>query len=159
MRIILCLLLIACFSACQQNAAKNFNTSTNANTNSQIQEQKEREATFASFQKYIDAHYPNWKVKGIRKEDSDCSEEGEKNFNYVLLTNGKTEKTIVIVSATFELADGKIEKHLFEPDKQTLKRNQNRKIRERNIEEGKEAILDEIKEQSFENSYDPSIDN
>jgi hypothetical protein len=74
----------------------------------------------------------------------------------VLSTNGKTEKTVVIVSASFELADGKIEKHLFEPNKQTLKRNQDRKIKERNIEEGKEARLDEIKEQSFENPYENS---
>jgi len=45
--------------------------------------------------------YPNWKVKGVRKDEATLDDTStERAFYYLLLTDGKTERVIFVVVAS-----------------------------------------------------------
>lgn len=148
LRIIFGILFCLIISACAENKATNSNTVSN--TNSATKQQKELTALFADFQKYVDANYPNWKVKGIRKEDTEDSESGEKNLYYLLLNDGKTNKILLIVGASFEMSDGTRTTHFFEPNRQMVKSLRDKKLKEISNQEGRDDLLSEIEMSNYE---------
>jgi len=138
-RMIFGVLFCLIFSACAENKATNSNTASSSN--SAANQQKELTALFADFQKYVDVNYPNWKVKGIRKEDSEDSESGEKNLYYLLLNDGKTNKILIIIGASFEASDGTRTIHFFEPNRQMIKSLRDKKLKEVSNREGRDDLL------------------
>ena len=155
LKIILGIIVCSLFSACAASTSTNSNNASKANANakdSDVRRQKERTDLFASFQKYVDENYPNWKVKGIRKEDSDETESGEKQLYYLLLNDGKTNKILIIIGASFELSDGAKTTHFFEPNKQMGKNLRDKKLKESANQEGRDDLMAEIEMDSYEKS-------
>jgi hypothetical protein len=102
-------------------------------------EEIERAKTFVLFQSYVGTHYPEWTVRGLRKEASETGDDGTKSiFYHVILTNSKAEKIVYIVCADFVLPDGTTETKLYEPSKTTLKRMEEKKIKAKGVEEDRD---------------------
>jgi hypothetical protein len=86
-------------------------------------EQRERDELFVSLQKYVDTHYPNWKVKGVQRLSSILvSDDGtETNLYTVFMTDGKKNKIIRILKQEFILQDGTKSSEYNEPSNEVLK--------------------------------------
>lgn len=148
--------LLCLASSCSQGPIKNSVEEQKANVTAErlADAQKERERTFAKFQEYVDTQYPNWRVKGITKYETETTMEGEKTFYYVLLNQSDRNKMIFLINADFELADGKTESHIFEPTRLTLDRRRNEIRKQQYKEEGREELKEWAREQYYNDNME-----
>lgn len=136
--LLLSILLCACGQAEREAAEK-------------LKQQQEREATFTQFQAYLDNHYANWKVKGVRKDETGIAEDGtNRAYYYLLLNDGKTDRTLFVALAEFQLIDGTKETHIYEPSKETLRKRREEQLKKQGVEDERNYDSD------AEGSYDPN---
>lgn len=106
-----------------------------ANTNTKTQEQFDRESDFTNFQAYIDKNYPNWKVKGVRKDEETPDDIlTKKAYYYLLLNDGKTDQVVFVVKSDFQKIDGEIETHIYEPSEEALQKCREYQLKDKEAE-------------------------